>query len=43
MQVASRQQEIERLHAQYAALLQDTLSQMRAKLQEQYTAACEDS
>lgn len=34
------QQDVQRLHSQFAALLQDTLGAMRARLEEEYGAAC---
>lgn len=41
LQAVAHQQELQRLHKQYAAILQDTLSKMRSKLQDEYNAACE--
>lgn len=41
LQAAAHQQELQLLHKQYAAILQDTLSKMRSKLQDEYNAACE--
>lgn len=40
VQAAAHQQEVQRLHRQFASLLQDTLGQMRAKLEEEYSTAC---
>lgn len=40
VQAAAHQQELQRLHRQYAAMMQDALGKMRDKLQEQYAEAC---
>lgn len=42
VQEAAHQQELQRLHRQYAAMMHDLLGKMRDKLQEQYADACGD-